>query len=151
MTIVKGLRFAEGLGGMENVTELQVQKDEIDYFVLITDMGECQKVWVADFPMLDEYKRITRLPTDEFGQEIDKIVASAIYVESKEASKWYNIQESPFESAVKLAAMLSKECPYGEDEAYIKTAEQVIADYLDCDIDNLDLPETFENYDEFDL
>ena len=151
MTKVKGLRFAEGLGGMESVTELYVQKDGKEYYVLLTDMGEFQKVHIAEHPMMDEYKRIIRLPNNEFRQEIDKFAASAIYVEDKEMSEWYDIKESPFEAAIKLTAMLSKECPYGDEEVYVKKAKQVIANYLDLDIDNLDLPKTFENLDEFDL
>ena len=101
---------------MESVTELYVQKDENEYYVLITDMGEFQKVYIADHPLMDEYKRIIHLPNDEFKHEIDTFEASAIYVENKEASAWYDIKESPFEPAVKLTALVSKECPYGTEE-----------------------------------
>ena len=93
---------------MESVTELYVQKDENEYYVLITDMGEFQKVYIADHPLMDEYKRIIHLPNDEFKHEIDTFEASAIYVENKEASAWYDIKESPFEPAVKLTALVSK-------------------------------------------
>ena len=133
---------------MESVTELYVQKDENEYYVLITDMGEFQKVYIADHPLMDEYKRIIHLPNDEFKHEIDAFEASAIYVENKEASAWYDIKESPFEPAVKLTALVSKECPYGTEETYVKKAKETIADYLDCDIDEMDLPETFESFDE---
>ena len=117
---------------MESVTELYVQKDENEYYVLITDMGEFQKVYIADHPLMDEYKRIIHLPNDEFKHEIDTFEASAIYVENKEASAWYDIKESPFEPAVKLTALVSKECPYGTEETYVKKAKETIADYLDC-------------------
>ena len=63
---------------MESVTELYVQKDENEYYVLITDMGEFQKVYIADHPLMDEYKRIIHLPNDEFKHEIDTFEASAI-------------------------------------------------------------------------
>lgn len=150
MTIVKGLRFAEGIGGMESVTELHIQKDDQDYYVMITDMGEFQKVHIAESPLMDEYKRIIRLPNDDFAEDVEKFVASAMYVEDKEASEWYDIEGSPFESAVKLTALVSKECPYGEEKVYIEKANQVIADYIDRDIDELDLPETYDSFDDED-
>ena len=148
MTIVKGLRFADGIGGMESVTELHVQKDGKDCYVLITDMGEFQKVYVAENPLMDEYKRIIRLPNDEFGKAVKDFEESAIYVEDKEMSEWYDVKGSLFEPAVKLTAMLSKEWPYGAEEDYAKKAPETIADYLECDIDEMDLPETFESFDE---
>ena len=148
MTIVKGLRFADGIGGMESVTELHVQTEDRDCYVLITDMGEFQKVYIAESPLMDEYKRIIRLPNDEFGNAAKEFEESALYVEDKEISEWYDVKGSPFESAVKLAALVSKECPYGEEEVYVKKAKETIANYIDCDIDEIDLPESFEAFDE---
>lgn len=148
MTTVKGLKYSTGIGGMESVTELHVDIEGKDYFALLTDMGEFQKIMIFEEPAIDMYGKLIKLGNDEFEAEHEKFEGKAVYSEEKEISEWYFVSEKKFDAAVKLTAIAGESWPGGfDDNEFAKAADSFIAEYLGKDIDEMDLPETFKDPD----
>lgn len=149
MTIVKGLKYSGGIGGMESVTELHVDIEGKDYFALLTDMGEYQRVLIFEEPAIDKYGELIKMDNAEFEKEHEKFTSKAIYSEDKEMSEWYFVNEKKFDATIKLAAMASEAWPGGlEDNKFAESADGFIAEYIEQDIDEINLPETYQDLDD---
>ena len=144
MTTAKELKYNTGIGGMESVTELHVEIDGEEYYVLITDIGEFQKLYIFKESAIDSYEELCEANNNDFDGEIEKFEAEAFYIEDKDADAWYIGVDAKFENAVKLAALLGKEWPGGYDmQVFEESAMEAIADYLGKNIDKINLPETY--------
>lgn len=154
---IRGMRWGYDGGGFacgpvegSSVVELCLLKDKQVYFVAITRMSEFEHIFVSDMPVFDILMLMSLYGVD-FDHEFDKVRSHSIEEYDYEIGDFpEDMDESEFAKALQLARLaMHKYYVEGIDEENAaEEAAEFLKDYLEEELENIDLPEIPDEDDE---
>lgn len=147
---ILGMRWGYDGGGIacgpvegNTIVEISVtNEDRHNFFVVVSRMSEFERVFVSPIPLFDLLMSSNHYDVDSEA-EFEKVTDNALEDYSYELPEMpEEMNKSEFAKVIHLAR-LAMEQYYGSDDAasVYETAQAFIKDYIDNDLDEMDLPD----------
>ena len=154
---IRGMRWGYDGGGIacgpvegSSIVELCLIKDDQIYFVAATRMSEFEHIFVSDIPVFDILMHMSLYGVD-FEHEFNKVQTHSVEDYDYEIGGLpEEMEESEFAKAIQLARLaMHKYYVEGIDEENEAAEVAVfIKEYLDKELESIDLPEIPDKDDE---